>query len=181
MSINSTECGISNVIHNNRVRRIVNGTLIFHKERVRRGEWPWLAAIFVANRIGSIQFQCGGSVLTTKHVITGTLKNRRKTIRYEKVFYAYLLFLFKAAHCLKINSFDNDTFPPTVILVSVGRFNLNRLRERDSLNREVASYTIHPDFAHYLSADSDLAILTLRTPIQYGPFIRPICLWPEFN
>ncbi|XP_011692989.1 PREDICTED: serine protease gd-like, partial [Wasmannia auropunctata] len=51
-------------------------------------------------------------------------------------------------------------------------------RQRGTVNREVASYRIHPDYTHDDSGGSDLAILTLRTPIEYNQLIRPICLWP---
>ena len=72
---------------------------------------------------------------------------------------------------------NNDTLPPTVLLVVLGRFNLTHWRERGSMNREVARYVIHPDYTHYLSGDSDLAILILKKPVVYNPFIRPVCLW----
>lgn len=61
--------------------------------------------------------------------------------------------------------------------MALGRFNLRQWRERGAVNREVASYKIHPDYAHTTTGDSDLAILTLRTPVEFSPFIRPICLW----
>ncbi|XP_036145151.1 chymotrypsin-like elastase family member 2A isoform X1 [Monomorium pharaonis] len=145
------ECGVPSIRYSESPNPLVVGG-----ERTREGEWPWLAALFAATRIENFQFQCGASVLTNKHVIT-------------------------AAHCLKMNNYNNDTLPPTVLLVALGRFNLTHWRERGSMNREVARYVIHPDYAHYLSGDSDLAILILRRPVEYSLAIRPICLWPDHS
>jgi len=82
-----------------------------------------------------------------------------------------------AGHCLKLNSMTNETIHHNVLVVALGRFNLHQFREVGSVNPEVASYTIHPEYAHAITGDSDLAILTLRTPVKYSPFIKPICLW----
>jgi len=65
--------------------------------------------------------------------------------------------------------------------VALGRFNLRQWRERGTINREVASYTIHPDYTNEDSGDSDLAILILRTAVEYSLFIKPICLWIGSN
>lgn len=46
------------------------------------GPWPWLVAIFVV-RI-KFEFQCAGSILTNKHIITGfkKLKKNKNTYVY---------------------------------------------------------------------------------------------------
>jgi len=89
----------------------------------------------------------------------------------------YYIHLFSAAHCLKVSLFKNDTLHSNVLMVSLGRFNLYHWHENGSLDRQVSGYKIHPDYAHRNTADSDLAILILRTPIEYNSFIKPICLW----
>jgi len=94
----------------------------------------------------------------------------------ENVFHAYI-HLFSAAHCLKVSLSNNDTLHSNVLVVAFGRFSLREWREYGTLNREVLAYRIHPDYAHGNTADSDLAILILRTPVEYNPFIKPICLW----
>lgn len=63
------------------------------------------------------------------------------------------------------------------MLVSLGRYRLREWYETGSVNREIASYTIHPDYTHQGTGDSDLAILILRTPVEFSPTIKPICLW----
>jgi len=87
--------------------------------------------------------------------------------------------LFSAAHCLKVSSYSNDTLRSNVLMVSLGRFSLYHWHENGTLNRQVSGYRIHPDYAHESNADSDLAILILITPIEYNPFMKPICLWSD--
>ncbi|XP_071564067.1 ovochymase-2-like [Temnothorax nylanderi] len=142
---NYNECGISG-------RSGGTNLLIANGQRTLPGQWPWLAALFVVRN--GYEFQCAGSVLTTRHVLT-------------------------AAHCLKLSSTSNDTLHPNVLEVALGRFNLRRFREEGTVNREIASYKIHPEYAHTTTGDSDLAILILRTPVEFSPFIRPICLWSQ--
>jgi len=67
---NSNERGISNTDHKN--------LLISNGVRTMRGQWPWLVALF-AMRL-NYEFKCAGSILTTKHIITG--KKSKKNIRY---------------------------------------------------------------------------------------------------
>jgi len=96
-----------------------------------------------------------------------------RRVRIIKMY--FICFLFIAGHCLKFN--NNDTIPSNVLMVALGRFKLHQWRGEGTVNREVASYKIHPDYAHAITGDSDLAILILRTPVEYSPFIKPICLW----
>lgn len=90
---------------------------------------------------------------------------------------SYIRFPFIAAHCLKFNFTSNETIHSNVLVVALGRFSLHHFHEGGTANREVANYTIHPDYAHETTGDSDLAILILRTPVEYSHFIKPICLW----
>ncbi|XP_036145161.1 transmembrane protease serine 11C isoform X2 [Monomorium pharaonis] len=113
------------------------------------GQWPWVVALFKRS-----SFLCPGSLLTTTHVIT-------------------------AAHCLK-NIIFNETINPNDLIVALGILNLSNQKKGNRINREVANYTIHPDYASRqrdFSADSDLAIVILTMPVEYSPFIKPICLW----
>nr|AYI57640.1 hypothetical protein [Ampulex compressa] len=111
------------------------------------GQWPWLVAIFIV-RI-EFEFQCGGTLLTNRHILT-------------------------AAHCCKRDSID---VPPSAMLVSLGRYRLRDWKEKGSVNREVAEYRYHPDYEGRANADSDLAIIILRESVQYSRAIKPICLW----
>jgi len=82
--------------------------------------------------------------------------------------------LFIAAHCLKSSV---QTISPDVLIASFGKYPLNR-NDTGSKDREIASYTLHPDYNdRSISGDSDLAILTLKTPIEFSRKIKPICMW----
>lgn len=88
-------------------------------------------------------------------------------------------FFFIAAHCLKISPESNDTLPANVLVVALGRFTLRNWREAGTVSREIATYIMHPDYAHTDSGDADLAIMILRTSVDYSPVIKPICLWTD--
>ncbi|XP_036139010.1 serine protease gd isoform X2 [Monomorium pharaonis] len=66
---------------------------------------------------------------------------------------------------------------PNDLIVVLGLPNLSKWTEKNVIHRKVANYTIHPDYAYSSSADSDLAIVILSRPVEYSPFIKPICLW----
>lgn len=85
-------------------------------------------------------------------------------------------FLIPAGYCVKLNPYSNTTLDPNEIMVALGRFNMSQWRESGVINREVEKIVIHPDYAHTISADSNLAILTLKTPVEINNFVRPICL-----
>lgn len=98
-------------------------------------------------------------------------------IAVENIFFIFSSFI--AAHCFKFNEYTNMNIPASTILVSLGRYRLRDWREVGSINREVANYVLHPDYNHQGNADSDLAIVILRTPVEFSPRIKPICLWPK--
>ncbi|XP_050459471.1 serine protease gd-like isoform X2 [Cataglyphis hispanica] len=138
---NNNECGIST--HTNNINLLISKGM-----KTSPGQWPWLVALFIVKL--KFEFQCAGSILTNKHVIT-------------------------AAHCFKLDAQTN--IPPSAMLVSLGRYQLRNWHEAGSVNMEIASYTLHPDYIHQESGDSDLAILTLRTPVEFSPTIKPVCMW----
>ncbi|XP_012521487.1 serine protease gd isoform X2 [Monomorium pharaonis] len=140
--VSNNECGITSYYTDDINNLISNG------EKALPGQWPWMVAIFVVRT--SYEFLCGGSILTTRHIIT-------------------------AGHCMK--EFLNDTVDPDDLFVAFGKLNSRHWRDKGTIIREVGDYEIHPDYAHAATADSDLAILMLRTPVDFSPFIKPICLW----
>lgn len=59
---NNNECGIST--HTNNINLLISKGM-----KTSPGQWPWLAALFIVKL--KFEFQCAGSILTNKHVITG--------------------------------------------------------------------------------------------------------------
>ncbi|CAL7944455.1 unnamed protein product [Xylocopa violacea] len=115
---------------------------------VSPGQWPWVVAIFIVKR--EFVFQCTGTLVTNKHVIS-------------------------AAQCFYM---DNMSLLVENFMVSVGRYDLRDWRQKGSVNSDVAEYRIHPDFSYTdISNDADLAVAILRDKVEYGPLIRPCCLW----
>jgi len=59
-----SECGISNQPINSNINPLIAQGI---KTSLR--QWPWLVALFVVKI--TVVFQCSGSILTQKHIITG--------------------------------------------------------------------------------------------------------------
>ncbi|XP_011859659.1 PREDICTED: serine protease 29-like isoform X2 [Vollenhovia emeryi] len=144
---NNDECGITSYYSDSTNNLLPNGDIALP------GQWPWVVAIFVENREDSFRaiynYKCGGTILTNRHVIT-------------------------AGHCVMKDS--QRSLPPNMLEVIVGHTDLRRFRRNGISNPEIARYVIHPDYLP-TGVDADLAILILKKPVEFNPFIKPICLW----
>lgn len=133
-------------------------SLIFGGEEVKRGEWPWLVAVFQIDIGFGTSFACGGNLVSKRAVIT-------------------------AAHCVKSAS---KTYQSHEISLSMGHHNRLIWNEIDSIRSNVAEIHIHPDFrvqtkTKATTKDADLAILIANQIIEFNDFIQPVCLWPTNN
>ncbi|XP_017063700.1 serine protease gd isoform X1 [Drosophila eugracilis] len=116
---------------------------------ITRGSWPWLAAIYV-NNLTSLDFQCGGTLVSGRVVIS-------------------------SAHCFEL---FNKRYTSNEVLVFLGRHNLKNWNEEGSLAAPVDGIYIHPDFNSQLSSyDADIAVIMLKDEVRFNTFIRPACLW----
>ncbi|KPU75277.1 uncharacterized protein Dana_GF19315, isoform E [Drosophila ananassae] len=114
-----------------------------------RGSWPWLAAIYV-NNLTSLDFQCGGTLVSGRAVIS-------------------------SAHCFEM---FNSRYTANEVLVFLGRHNLKNWNEEGSLAAPVDGIYIHPDYNSQLSSyDADIAVIVLKDAVRFNTFIRPACLW----
>ncbi|XP_011866161.1 PREDICTED: serine protease gd-like isoform X2 [Vollenhovia emeryi] len=142
-------CGVTSYYTDSTNSLIPNG------ETTLPGQWPWVVALYHLKKEKSYSssfFYCGGSLLTNRHVITG-------------------------ADVMKLTRATNETIDPKLVQVVLGRYHLLEVQGEGSAIRKVASYVIHPDYEHYISTDFNMAVLTLESPVEFTPFIRPICLW----
>ncbi|XP_014489298.1 PREDICTED: serine protease gd-like isoform X2 [Dinoponera quadriceps] len=114
------------------------------------GQWSWLVAFFFVEN--DFRFKCFGSLVTHKHILT-------------------------VAHCFKNSEERSQNIPPSAMLAYLGRDWQHDGKNMGCTFRELESYKAHPDYKHQWSGDSDLAIVVLRTSVEYSPTIRPICLW----
>lgn len=126
--------------------------LKFANEEVKRGDWPWLVAIYQRDKFGT-SFACGGNLISKKVVLT-------------------------AAHCMKSAS---KSYQPHEILLYFGHHNRLDWNEIDSMRSGVAEIHIHPDYRKHTrtttNKDADLAILIAIEMIKFNQFIQPVCLW----
>ncbi|XP_071638386.1 uncharacterized protein [Temnothorax longispinosus] len=112
------------------------------------GQWPWIVQLYIFKT--EYEFRCAGSILTNRHIIT-------------------------AASCMKWGVINNHTIPSKKIKVALGPFKYSD--GVGTVERQVASYKIHPDYMHTKTRDFDLAIVILKKSVELNRFIKPICLW----
>ncbi|XP_005186800.1 serine protease gd [Musca domestica] len=116
---------------------------------ITRGAWPWLAAVYV-NNLTSLAYQCGGTLISTRIVVS-------------------------AAHCFQL---FKKRYTANEVLVFLGRHNLKNWNEEGSVAAPVDDIFIHPDYNQHLSSyDADIAVVVLKNEVRYNTFIRPACMW----
>ncbi|KAM7348834.1 gastrulation-defective [Cochliomyia hominivorax] len=116
---------------------------------ITRGAWPWMAAVYV-NNLTSLAYQCGGTLVSSRVVIS-------------------------AAHCFQL---FKKRYTANEVLVFLGRHNLKNWNEEGSLAAPVDDIFIHPDYNQHLNSyDADIAIVILKNEVRFNTFIRPACIW----
>lgn len=124
-------------------------SLIFGGEVIKRGEWPWLVAIYLTEALG-VSFACGGNLISTNVVLT-------------------------AAHCVRSS---NKFYQPRDVLLYFGHYNRLDWTEEDSIRSRASEIIIHPDYnIEQQTKDADLAILKSFESVGFNSFIQPVCLW----
>ncbi|KAL7730505.1 hypothetical protein ACLKA6_000507 [Drosophila palustris] len=96
-----------------------------------------------------ISFFCGGTLISAATVLT-------------------------AAHCFRFGSRD---LPASRAAVSLGRNTLDLVSAGEL--RQVSVLTIHEEYTPDNYTDADIALLRMASPVSFGDFIKPICLWNE--
>uniref|UniRef100_A0A336MBZ6 CSON009297 protein n=1 Tax=Culicoides sonorensis TaxID=179676 RepID=A0A336MBZ6_CULSO len=131
---------------------ILTTPLIFGGHEATRGQFPWLAALYMKKKKGSTEFKCGATLVSNNAVIT-------------------------AAHCVK---YDSYTMSINEIVVILGKYNLDDFSESGSQTAYAKDIIVHPDFmSKDTSFDADIAIILLKRPVQYTQYIRPLCIFSE--
>ncbi|KAK8727632.1 hypothetical protein OTU49_009661, partial [Cherax quadricarinatus] len=127
--------------------RVVGG------EESRRGQWPWMAAIWLHGP-KKTEFWCGGSLVSRQYVLT-------------------------AAHCTKDSR--GKTFDPQQFSVRLGDHNI--FSESDDFISSPQTYRVteirpHPDFKSH-GFYNDVALIRLDQPVDFTEYIVPVCLPSE--
>lgn len=140
-TVNSLRCGDSTV----------NSGLIVGGAAIKRGQWPYIAALFYTEKRKNAYF-CGGTIISRRHVIT-------------------------AAHCLQ-QKYHDVALGVDDLVVHVGRYNISKANETGSFITKVEEISIHPDWDPAATAyDADLAILRIEALNTGSDFIQIAC-WP---
>lgn len=96
-----------------------------------------------------IEFQCSGSLISDKHVIS-------------------------TASCTRF--YDGTAIPTNVFLASLGRYQLDDWDDPRAINRQFSEYVIHPEYGRSGYYFVDIAIFTLKRKIDANPIAQPVCL-----
>lgn len=116
--------------------------------RVAPGKFPFLTALVYTE---NVEFFCGGSLITDKHVLT-------------------------AAHCMQ-QKHSQNRLDPGDVLVLLGRHNIALQTEPKAEKRGVRKILIHEDWRFDSTKyDADLAILAMDRSVTFSRTIRPICM-----
>lgn len=107
------------------------------------GDWPWMAAIYRDD-----QFICGGSLITSSHVLT-------------------------AAHCFYY--FNYIITDPKRYTIWLGRTDLAKNEDKMKQFSKVDKVFVHTAFS-FKTYRNDIAIIKLKAPVELTEYVQPICL-----
>lgn len=121
---------------------------VIRGNHVNRGEFPFLVALV---NVPDFKFFCGGSLITSKHVLT-------------------------AAHCVHQKGEAQPT-PAENIDVLLGRHNITLSSEVSSEAVRVETIFVHSEWHSELDKyDADLAILVMLRSVEFSKYVKPVCM-----
>jgi secreted trypsin-like serine protease len=109
-------------------------------------------AAYYHNGVGDNGFICGGSLVSSKLVIT-------------------------AAHCVQSKQ-EYSARKAEEATFYLGKHNIELLSEQNYIMSPVTQFAVHPDWdTNDDRYDADIAIAVLTRKISFNKFMIPICLW----
>uniref|UniRef100_A0A915EQ88 Peptidase S1 domain-containing protein n=1 Tax=Ditylenchus dipsaci TaxID=166011 RepID=A0A915EQ88_9BILA len=130
------------------------GDRVLNGMDIERGEWPWLVYVSISTK--KANGACTATIISKRHLLT-------------------------ASHCL--NGLLQDG--KGVIKAVVGRINVNGTFGK---GKTVIRAIVHPsvrkldeDGRRQFQLGADIAILTLKEPLKFGPMVRKVCLASDFK
>lgn len=167
---NSNVCGRVKVTADDENEESIGQFRVISGSRTKRGHHPWQATIRARGRNGRSSHWCGA-------VIISKVKLRHAcvliSIRFEFKTNAILNHLFQnhiltAAHCL-------IGFPKGAYFIRLGDHH-SEIREESEVEIFIENWFIHEDFRKGQLMNNDIALILLKSPIQFTNYIQPICL-----
>ncbi|XP_021693029.1 polyserase-2 isoform X2 [Aedes aegypti] len=120
--------------------------LLYRGWKVEEGQWPWHVAIFFKQPLETLKYQCGGSLLSEKHILT-------------------------AGHCV-VNRKTSAPRPKEIFELHLGQHNLSEVTDLVQI-RDVSKVHVHPE---YSTLRNDIAMLVMRLAVAYTDYVIPICI-----
>ncbi|XP_062537945.1 uncharacterized protein LOC134206267 [Armigeres subalbatus] len=120
--------------------------LVSHGWKAEEGEWPWHVAIFHKQPREKLRYQCGGSLLNEKHLLT-------------------------AAHCV-VNRKNRRPMPVAIFELHLGQQSLSVVGDPVQI-RDVSKVHVHPE---YSALRNDVALLVMRLAVVFTDYVIPICI-----
>lgn len=150
----STSAGLDRVIRPSVLpsdcgRSDKTGSRIIGGRKSELNAWPWLAAVYLTRSGLSRGTDCGGALVTDRHVVT-------------------------AAHCVVDGR--GNTMSASSFTVRLGEHKLNDDQDGATpVDFPVRQIRRHPNFVPR-TFKNDIALLTLDGSVSFGKSVRPICL-----
>lgn len=131
------ECGTSHAAF----AKIIGGT------DAKKGDWPWQALVLRKSAAGRLDFICGGSLISKKHVLS-------------------------AAHCFVSGRVEDSDAGS--IRVRLGEHDRSQ-KSPDTVERAVERLITHEDFETGINRN-DIALIVMDRDITFNRYISPVCL-----
>ncbi|XP_021696909.1 transmembrane protease serine 9 [Aedes aegypti] len=131
-------------------QRPINGIgVITSGQSTWPGQFPWHAGLYRTKGLGS-EYICGGFIITDRFIVT-------------------------AAHCTTAP--NGYQIVPNGISVRLGMYELLSMTKNTQEHRVEKIYRHH----NYTTSSymHDIALLLLRTVVEFNDYIQPICLWEQ--
>nr|XP_029732118.1 phenoloxidase-activating factor 1-like [Aedes albopictus] len=115
----------------------------------RKGQFPWAVPLFHRNSTSGLEYFCGGTIVTNRHILTAAhcVMNKRP----QKIL------AIPGKHSISDTSATNGAVHANVQQI-------------------VCHEDYDSDSEHLVDQDADIAVLRLEKSLHFTNFIRPLCL-----